>query len=34
MRWPGGGTDLFRTIFRSPADQPVPPPRSTILPIL
>jgi MFS transporter, FHS family, glucose/mannose:H+ symporter len=34
MRWPGGGTDLFRTIIRSPADQPVPPPRSTVLPIL
>jgi fucose permease len=34
MRWPGGGTDLFRTIFRSPADQPVPPPRQSALPIL
>jgi MFS transporter, FHS family, glucose/mannose:H+ symporter len=34
MRWPGGGTDLFSTVFRSPADQPVQPPRSTALPIL
>jgi MFS transporter, FHS family, glucose/mannose:H+ symporter len=34
MRWPGGGTDLFRTIFRSSADQPVQPTRSTVLPIL
>jgi fucose permease len=34
MRWPGGGTDLFRTIFRSSADQPLRPPRSSILPSL
>jgi FHS family glucose/mannose:H+ symporter-like MFS transporter len=25
MRWPGGGTDLFRSIFRAPAEQPLPP---------
>jgi predicted MFS family arabinose efflux permease len=34
MRWPGGGTDLFRTIFRSSADQPLRSRRSTILPSL
>jgi FHS family glucose/mannose:H+ symporter-like MFS transporter len=25
MRWPGGGTDLFRSIFRAPGEQPLPP---------
>jgi fucose permease len=25
MRWPGGGTDLFRSMFRPPAEQPLPP---------
>ena len=25
MRWPGGGTDLFRSIFRAPVEQPLPP---------
>ena len=25
MRWPGGGTDLFRTLFRPPAERPLPP---------
>ncbi|HEV3152073.1 MAG TPA: MFS transporter [Acidobacteriaceae bacterium] len=34
MRWPGGGTDLFRTIFRSPTDQPLRRRRSTVLPSL
>jgi fucose permease len=34
MRWPGGGTDLFRSIFRSSADQPLRSRRSTILPSL
>ncbi len=34
MRWPGGGTDLFRTIFRSSTDRPLPSRRSTILPSL
>jgi fucose permease len=34
MRWPGGGTDLFRTIFRSPADKPLRRGGSTVLPSL
>jgi fucose permease len=34
MRWPGGGTDLFRTLFRPSADQPLRSRRSTILPSL
>lgn len=34
MRWPGGGTDLFRTIFHSPAGRHAQPPRSNALPIL
>jgi fucose permease len=25
MRWPGGGTDLFRSSFRAPGEQPLPP---------
>jgi MFS transporter, FHS family, glucose/mannose:H+ symporter len=33
MRWPGG-TDLYRTLFRSPADQPLRPPRCSALPTL
>jgi MFS transporter, FHS family, glucose/mannose:H+ symporter len=33
MRWPGGGTDLFRTLSRS-SDRTAPSPRSTALPIL
>jgi fucose permease len=34
MRWPGGGTDLFRTVFRPPAERPLPPRRPTVLPTL
>jgi MFS transporter, FHS family, glucose/mannose:H+ symporter len=34
MRWPGGGTDLFRTIFRSHTDQPLARRSSTVLPHL
>jgi fucose permease len=34
MRWPGGGTDLFRIIFRSSSDQPLRSRRSTVLPSL
>ena len=34
MRWPGGGTDLFRTIVRSPTDQPLRRGGSTVLPSL
>ena len=34
MRWPGGGTDLYRTLFRSSAGQPLRPPRSSALPTL
>jgi fucose permease len=31
MRWPGGGTDLFRSIFRAPAEQPLPPSGPTVI---
>jgi FHS family glucose/mannose:H+ symporter-like MFS transporter len=34
MRWPGGGTDLFRSIFRAPAEQPLPPSGPTAVPSL
>ncbi len=34
MRWPGGGTDLYRTLFREPAEQPFPPAGPTALPSL
>jgi len=34
MRWPGGGTDLFRSIFRAPAEQPLPPAGPNVLPTL
>jgi MFS transporter, FHS family, glucose/mannose:H+ symporter len=34
MRWPGGGTDLFRSIFRPPAEQPIPPRGPSVLPTL
>jgi fucose permease len=34
MRWPGGGTDLFRSIFRAPAEQPLPPSGPTAIPSL
>jgi fucose permease len=34
MRWPGGGTDLFRTIFRPRTDQQLPPAGPTVLPSL
>jgi fucose permease len=34
MRWPGGGTDLYRTLFRSSARQPLRPSRSSVLPTL
>jgi MFS transporter, FHS family, glucose/mannose:H+ symporter len=34
MRWPGGGTDLFRTAFRSSAEHPLPPRGPTVLPTL
>jgi fucose permease len=34
MRWPGGGTDLFRTIFRPPAERTVPPRGTNVLPTL
>jgi fucose permease len=34
MRWPGGGTDLFRTLFRPPAERPLPPRRTNVLPTL
>ena len=34
MRWPGGGTDLFRTVFRPPAERPLPPGGPTALPTL
>jgi fucose permease len=32
MRWPGGGTDLFRTLFRPPAERPLPPRGPNALP--
>jgi fucose permease len=34
MRWPGGGTDLYRTVFRAAAEQPLPPAGPTALPSL
>jgi hypothetical protein len=34
MLWPGGGTDLFRTIFRPPAERTVPPRGTNVLPTL
>jgi MFS transporter, FHS family, glucose/mannose:H+ symporter len=34
MRWPGGGTDLFRTIVRPPAERPLPPRGPNALPTL
>jgi fucose permease len=34
MRWPGGGTDLFRSIFRAPEEQPLPPSGPTAVPSL
>jgi fucose permease len=34
MRWPGGGTDLFRTLFRPPPERPLPPRRTNVLPTL
>jgi FHS family glucose/mannose:H+ symporter-like MFS transporter len=34
MRWPGGGADLFRTVFRPAAGRPLPPGGPTILPTL
>jgi fucose permease len=34
MRWPGGGTDLFRTVFHPPAKRPLPPRGPTVLPTL
>jgi fucose permease len=34
MRWPGGGTDLYRTLFRGTAEQPFPPAGPTALPSL
>jgi fucose permease len=34
MRWPGGGTDLFRSIFRAPGEQPLPPSGPTAVPSL
>jgi fucose permease len=32
MRWPGGGTDLFRTLFRPSAEHPLPPRGPNALP--
>ena len=32
MRWPGGGTDLFRTIFHRREEHPLPPDGTTFLP--
>ena len=32
MRWPGGGTDLFRSIFQRRAEHPLPPGGITFLP--
>jgi fucose permease len=32
MRWPGGGTDLFRSSFRAPGEQPLPPSGPTSVP--
>jgi fucose permease len=32
MRWPGGGTDLFRSIFQRREDHPLPPGGTTFLP--
>lgn len=34
MRWPGGGTDIFRTLFRPQAERPLPPRRPSALPTL
>lgn len=34
MRWPGGGTDLYRTLFRTAPQQPLPPAGPTALPSL
>jgi MFS transporter, FHS family, glucose/mannose:H+ symporter len=34
MRWPGGGTDLYRNLFRAAAEQPLPPTGPTALPTL
>jgi FHS family glucose/mannose:H+ symporter-like MFS transporter len=34
MRWPGGGTDLFRSIFRASEEQPLPPSGPTAVPSL
>ncbi len=34
MRWPGGGTDIFRTVFHPPAERPLPPRGPTVLPSL
>jgi MFS transporter, FHS family, glucose/mannose:H+ symporter len=34
MRWPGGGTDLYRSLFRAAAEQPLPPTGPTALPTL
>lgn len=34
MRWPGGGTDLYRSLFRGAAEQPLPPTGPTALPTL
>jgi len=34
MRWPGGGTDLFRTVFHPPAERPLPPRGTNVLPTL
>ena len=34
MRWPGGGTDLFRHIFRPADERPLPPAGPTVSPTL
>jgi MFS transporter, FHS family, glucose/mannose:H+ symporter len=34
MRWPGGGTDIFRTLFRPQAQRPLPPRGPNALPSL
>jgi fucose permease len=34
MRWPGGGTDLFRTMFRPAEERTLPPGGPTVLPTL
>ena len=34
MRWPGGGTDLYRNLFRGTDEQPLPPAGPTALPTL